>query len=71
MREGGTAGGGVKDPAHIDSEWNIARRLIDGVVVREVRSIVTANGVTTEICRSDWGIDATTACTADRSASPE
>jgi dTDP-4-dehydrorhamnose 3,5-epimerase len=46
----------VKDSAHIDREWKLDRRLIDGVVVREVRNVITANSVTTEICRSDWGI---------------
>ena len=47
---------GVKDRAHINEDWVIDRRLIDGVAVREVRSVITANSVTTEICRSDWGI---------------
>jgi dTDP-4-dehydrorhamnose 3,5-epimerase len=47
---------GRKDEAHIDSDWTIARDLIDGVAVREVRNIVTANGVTTELYRPDWGI---------------
>jgi dTDP-4-dehydrorhamnose 3,5-epimerase len=47
---------GIKDVAHISSDWVLDRRLIDGVVVREIRSVVTANSVTTEICRSDWGI---------------
>ena len=46
----------VKDRAHIDGNWVLDRRLIEGVVVREVRSVITANSVTTEICRSDWGI---------------
>jgi hypothetical protein len=45
---------GVKDPAHINEDWIIDRGTIDGVAVREVRSVVTANSVTTEICRSDW-----------------
>lgn len=47
---------GAKDPAHIDHDWVIARKLIDGVRVREVRNIVTANGITTELYRPDWGI---------------
>jgi dTDP-4-dehydrorhamnose 3,5-epimerase len=47
---------GVKDAPHITSEWVLDRRLIDGVAVREVRSVVTANSITTEVCRSDWGI---------------
>src|SRR6478735_5985226 len=47
---------GRKDAAHIDRDWFIDRQLIDGVRVREVRNIVTANGVTTELYRPDWGI---------------
>ena len=45
-----------KDPAHISREWVLDRELIDGVTCREVRSVVTANGVTTELFRSDWGV---------------
>ena len=45
-----------KDDAHIDSDWVVERRLIDGVTVREVRNIVTANGVTTELYRPDWDV---------------
>ena len=45
-----------KDDAHIDRDWVVRRRLIDGVQVREVSNIVTANGVTTELYRPDWGI---------------
>ncbi len=47
---------GIKDTPHINRNWELERRLIDGVRVREVRSVITANGVTTEICRSDWNI---------------
>jgi dTDP-4-dehydrorhamnose 3,5-epimerase len=50
------AGQGQKDPAHIDKNWVVDRTLIEGVKVHEVRSIVTANGVTTELYRPDWGI---------------
>ena len=46
--------GGRKDAAHIDSDWVVARDLIDGVRMREVRNIVTANGITTELYRPDW-----------------
>ena len=38
------------------ADWTIERRLIDGVTLREVRNIVTGNGVTTEVHREDWGI---------------
>jgi dTDP-4-dehydrorhamnose 3,5-epimerase len=44
----------VKDRAHISKDWVLDRRLIEGVVVRDVRSVVTANSVTTEIWRTDW-----------------
>ena len=45
-----------KDAAHIDKDWVVDQRLIDGVKTRDVRNIVTANGVTTEVYRPDWGI---------------
>jgi dTDP-4-dehydrorhamnose 3,5-epimerase len=45
-----------KDQAHISREWVLDRELIEGVTCREVRSVVTANGVTTELYRNDWGI---------------
>jgi dTDP-4-dehydrorhamnose 3,5-epimerase len=45
-----------KDSAHIDKDWVVDRALIDGVKTREVRNIVTANGITTELYRPDWGI---------------
>ena len=51
-----TSGAARKDDAHIDRDWTIERRLIDGVQARDVRNIVTANGITTELYRPDWGI---------------
>lgn len=45
-----------KDDAHINSDWVVDRRLIEGVVTREVRNIVTANSITTELYRPDWGV---------------
>jgi dTDP-4-dehydrorhamnose 3,5-epimerase len=45
-----------KDEAHIDRDWVVDQRLIDGVRTREVRNIVTANGVTTELYRPDWEV---------------
>ena len=47
---------GARDRAHIDRDWVVTRRLIEDVSVREVRNIVTANGITTELYRPDWGI---------------
>ena len=45
-----------KDEAHMTPEWDRDQELIDGVRVREVKHIVTANGHTTELFREDWGI---------------
>ena len=56
MLETPETSGGKKDDAHIDKDWVVDRRLIDGVKTREVRNIVTANGITTEVYRPDWGI---------------
>lgn len=47
---------GRKDEAHMSPDWVVARELIDGVEVREVRHVVTANGVTTELFRPEWGL---------------
>ena len=56
MSGGSEPGGGRKDDAHISKDWEIERRLIEGVVTREVRNVVTANGITTELFRGDWGV---------------
>jgi dTDP-4-dehydrorhamnose 3,5-epimerase len=45
-----------KDAAHITSDWELMTERIAGVRLREVRNIITANGVTTELFRKDWGI---------------
>jgi dTDP-4-dehydrorhamnose 3,5-epimerase len=45
-----------KDPPHVSPDWEIAADRIDGVVTRDVRNIVTANGITTEVFRQDWGV---------------
>ena len=37
-------------------EWERREERIAGVEVREVRNIVTGNGITTELFRKDWGI---------------
>lgn len=47
---------GRKDAAHMSSEWVVERDLIVDVFTREVRNVVTANGVTTELLRTDWGV---------------
>ncbi len=47
---------GRKDPAHIDRDWVVDRRWIDGVRIKDVRNVVTGNGITTELYRPDWGV---------------
>jgi dTDP-4-dehydrorhamnose 3,5-epimerase len=37
-------------------DWVVERRLIEDVFVREVRNVVTANGITTELFRTDWDL---------------
>jgi dTDP-4-dehydrorhamnose 3,5-epimerase len=49
--------GGRKDAAHMSSEWVVDRRLIEGVFTREVRNVITANGITTELFRTDWELE--------------
>jgi dTDP-4-dehydrorhamnose 3,5-epimerase len=46
----------VKDEPHVTPTWDVSMDLIDGVTLREVRNIVTRNGVTTEVFREDWGV---------------
>jgi dTDP-4-dehydrorhamnose 3,5-epimerase len=43
-----------KDKQSVARDGSVVRNLIDGVVVHEMRNIVTQNGLTTEIFRSDW-----------------
>jgi dTDP-4-dehydrorhamnose 3,5-epimerase len=46
----------AKDAAHMTPGWDVVAEHIDGVRTREVKHIVTGNGVTTELFRKDWGI---------------
>lgn len=56
MSSKGVDDGARKDDAHITAEWVVKASHITGVRTREVRNIVTANGITTELFRPDWGI---------------
>jgi dTDP-4-dehydrorhamnose 3,5-epimerase len=47
---------GSKDRQTVTSEWQSLRQSIHGVMVREVKNIVTGNGITTELFRDDWGM---------------
>jgi dTDP-4-dehydrorhamnose 3,5-epimerase len=46
--------GARKDKPTVTAEGQQLRTLFAGVEVREVRNIVTRNGLTTEVYRSDW-----------------
>jgi dTDP-4-dehydrorhamnose 3,5-epimerase len=48
--------GAKKDQPTVTSEGELRRDLIADVRVKEMRNLVTRNGVTTEIYRTDWGI---------------
>ncbi len=47
---------GTKDGQTVTADWQPLRQLIQGVQVREVKNVVTGNGVTTEVFRDDWGL---------------
>jgi dTDP-4-dehydrorhamnose 3,5-epimerase len=49
-------GSAAKDSPHMTPDWDLTAERIDGVRVREVKHVVTANGHTTELFREDWGI---------------
>jgi dTDP-4-dehydrorhamnose 3,5-epimerase len=46
--------GARRDKPTVTSNGAVLRAPIDGVEVREVRNIVTRNGLTTEVYRTDW-----------------
>lgn len=48
--------GAEKDLPRVTADWELRRDLIAGVRLKEVRNVVTRNGVTTEIFRTDWGV---------------
>ena len=45
-----------RDTAQVDANWTSTSELIDGVIVHEVRNVVTRNGITTEVLRDGWGV---------------
>ena len=46
--------GARKDKPTVAADGMLLRTLLSGVEIREVRNIVTRNGLTTEVYRSDW-----------------
>jgi dTDP-4-dehydrorhamnose 3,5-epimerase len=47
---------GTKDLPHISPTGRLTRTLLHGSSVRDSHHIVTANGITTELHREDWGV---------------
>src|SRR5262249_26187080 len=45
-----------KDEAHMSPNWEVKAERIAGTELRDVRNIVTGNGITTELFRQDWGV---------------
>jgi dTDP-4-dehydrorhamnose 3,5-epimerase len=45
-----------KDAPQVGANWALTTELIEGVVVHEVRNVVTRNGITSEVFRADWGV---------------
>lgn len=45
-----------KDKPLVDAQWRESQALIGGVVVHEVRNVVTRNGITSEVLRESWGV---------------
>ncbi|MCB1877445.1 MAG: dTDP-4-dehydrorhamnose 3,5-epimerase family protein [Chromatiales bacterium] len=41
----------------VTADWTILQDLIDGVRVKEIRSVIKNNGYLTEIYRADWQLD--------------
>src|SRR5688572_1254019 len=48
--------GAKKDKGHVSPNWDFKYDLIDGVRLKDVRNIVTKNGITRELYRPDWKI---------------
>ena len=40
----------------VTQNWESTRSLIDGVIVKDVKSVVSQNAVITELFRNDWGL---------------
>lgn len=50
--------GASKDVQSIASDWSFTnQRLIDGVKLREVKSVPSGSGYLTEIFRAEWALD--------------
>lgn len=55
--EHGALPGNTRHRQSITRDWEPLQRLIDGVVVREVRNVPKDNGFLTEVWRADWQLD--------------
>ena len=49
--------GAVRREQSVTSDWSVLRDAIDGVKLKEMRSVIKQNGYLTEIYRRDWNLD--------------
>lgn len=50
----GMLNGAKRRTQSVTADWTILQDLIDGVRVKEIRSVIKNNGYLTEIYRADW-----------------
>ena len=55
--QSGLIPGAKKREQSVTTDWTVLGDLIDGVVLKEVRSVMKQNGFLTEIYRADWNLD--------------
>ncbi len=49
--------GAIKREQSVTSDWSMLREPIEGVEMKEMRSVIKQNGYLTEIYRKDWHLD--------------
>lgn len=49
--------GTKKDEQSVTADWQSTQDLIDGVTVKEIRSVLAGTGYVTEVFRRDWDAD--------------
>jgi dTDP-4-dehydrorhamnose 3,5-epimerase len=49
--------GAVRREQSVTADWSVLRDTIDGVRLKEMRSVIKQNGYLTEIYRTDWNLD--------------
>lgn len=57
LAEHGHIEGAVQDKQSITADWVFPRQLIDGVRVKEIKSVPGEKRILTEVYRADWALD--------------